>query len=97
MHCTHCDLTTRHGWPVKKAIVDLPISLKGNYKHTSVNSLSPLGHTTPQACGFELISCINKGCMYVCVRPRTRMAALLRRRLAAVSLHLRGRLNVMRF
>ena len=23
-------------------------------------------HTTPQACRFELISCINKGCMYVC-------------------------------
>ena len=23
--------------------------------------------TTPQACSFELISCINKGCMYVCM------------------------------
>ena len=24
------DLSTRHDWPVKKAIVDLPIRLKGN-------------------------------------------------------------------
>ena len=23
-------------------------------------------NTTPQACSFELILCINKGCMYVC-------------------------------
>ena len=37
------DLSTRHDWPVKKAIVDLPIRLKGNSKHTSGNSLSPLG------------------------------------------------------
>ena len=36
------DLSTRHDWPVKKAIVDLPIRLKGNSKHTSGNSLSPL-------------------------------------------------------
>ena len=28
---------------LKKAIVDLPIRLKGNSKHTSGNSLSPLG------------------------------------------------------
>ena len=33
----------RHDWPVKKAIVDLPISLKGNSKRTSGNSLSQLG------------------------------------------------------
>ena len=33
------DLSTRHDWPVKKAIVDLPIRLKGS----SGNSLSPLG------------------------------------------------------
>ena len=32
----------RHDWPVKKAIVDLPIRLKGNSKRTSGNSLSPL-------------------------------------------------------
>ena len=33
----------RHDWPVKNAIVDLPIKMKGNSKHTSVNSLSRLG------------------------------------------------------
>ena len=33
------DLSTRHGWPVKNAIVDLSIRLKV----TSVNSLSSLG------------------------------------------------------
>ena len=37
------DLSTRHDWPVKKAIVDLPIRLKGNSKHTSGNLLSPSG------------------------------------------------------
>ena len=37
----------RHDWPVKtrlkKIIVDLPISMKGNSKRSSGNSLSPLG------------------------------------------------------
>ena len=37
------DLTTHHDWPFKKAIVDLPIRLKGNWKPTSSNSLSLLG------------------------------------------------------
>ena len=37
------DLSTRHDWPVKKAIVKKPISMKGNSKHTSGHSLSPLG------------------------------------------------------
>ena len=37
------DLSTRHGWPVKTIIVDLPIRLKGNSKRPSGNSLSPLG------------------------------------------------------
>ena len=37
------DLSKGHDWPVKKAIVNLPIRLKGNSKHTSGNSLSPLG------------------------------------------------------
>ena len=37
------DFSTRHDWPVKKAITDLPISMKGNLKHTSGNLLSPLG------------------------------------------------------
>ena len=40
------DLSTRHDWPVKKAIVDLPIKMKGNSKRTSGNSLSPLGAQT---------------------------------------------------
>ena len=37
------DLSTRHDWPVKDALVYLPIRLKGNLKHTSGNSLSLLG------------------------------------------------------
>ena len=37
------DLSTRRDWPVKKAIVDLPIRMKGNSKLISGNSLSPLG------------------------------------------------------
>ena len=37
------DLSTCHDWPVKKAIVDLPIRLKGNLKRISGNSLSLLG------------------------------------------------------
>ena len=32
-----CTLSTRHKWPVKNAVVNLPIRLKGN----SANSLSP--------------------------------------------------------
>ena len=36
------DLSTGHDWPVKKAIVNLPIRLKGNSKRNSDNSLSPL-------------------------------------------------------
>ena len=34
---------TYHDGPVKKAIVNLPIRLKGNSKRISGNSLSPLG------------------------------------------------------
>ena len=37
------DLSSRHDWPVKKDIVDLPIRIRGNPKRTSGNSLSPLG------------------------------------------------------
>ena len=37
------DLSTRHDWIVKKAIVDLPIRLKGNLKRISGKLLSPLG------------------------------------------------------
>ena len=36
------DSTTHHDWPVKRAIVDLPIRLKGNWKPTSGNLLSLL-------------------------------------------------------
>ena len=32
-----------HGWPVNKSIVNLPITLKGNSKRISGNSLSILG------------------------------------------------------
>ena len=32
-----------HDWPVKKAIIKLPIRMKGNLKRTSGNSLNPLG------------------------------------------------------
>ena len=33
----------RHDWPVNKAIVDLPISLRGNSKGTVGNSSSLMG------------------------------------------------------
>ena len=36
------DLSTLHDWPVKNAIVDLPIRVKENSKHSSGNSLSLL-------------------------------------------------------
>ena len=39
----HQDLSTRHDWPLKKAIVDLPIRMKGNLTRTSDNSLNPVG------------------------------------------------------
>ena len=37
------DLSTHHDWSVKKAIVDLPNSMKGNSKRPSSNLLSRLG------------------------------------------------------
>ena len=37
------DLSKRHDWPAKKAMVHLPISLKGNSERISGNSLSPFG------------------------------------------------------
>ena len=37
------DWSTRHYWPVKKAIVDLRIRLEGNLKRISGNLLRPLG------------------------------------------------------
>ena len=36
------DLRTLYDWTFKKAIVDLLIKMKGNFKRTSSNSLSPL-------------------------------------------------------
>ena len=36
------DMSTRHDWPVKKAIVDLPIRIQRNSKHISGDSLIPL-------------------------------------------------------
>ena len=38
----YLDLSTRHDWPVKNAIVDLPIRLKGHLKRISGNLLRPL-------------------------------------------------------
>ena len=37
------DLSTRFDWSVKKAIVNLPIRLKGNSPFRRDNSLCPLG------------------------------------------------------
>ena len=37
------EASTCHDWPVEKAIVDLPVSLKENSKRVSGNSSSPLG------------------------------------------------------
>ena len=40
------DLSMHHDWPVKKAMVNLPVRLKGNLKCISGNLLSPLGPRT---------------------------------------------------
>ena len=37
------DFSTRHDWPVKEAIANSPIILKGSSKHTFGNSLNPVG------------------------------------------------------
>ena len=39
----YLNLSTRHDWTVKNAMVDLPIQMKENSKRSSGNSLSPLG------------------------------------------------------
>ena len=39
----YLDLSARHDWSVKNAIVDLPNRLKKNLKFTSGNLFSPLG------------------------------------------------------
>ena len=43
MPALYQDLSAHHDWPVKNAIVDLPVSLTGNLKRIFGNSLSPLG------------------------------------------------------
>ena len=48
------DLLTCHDWPVKKAIVDLPIKMKENSKHTSGNSFKSVW--SPQQ-EYELHRC----------------------------------------
>ena len=40
------DLSMHHDWPVKKAMVNLPVRLKGNLKCISGNLLSLLGPRT---------------------------------------------------
>ena len=40
------DLTTHHDWPVKHAIVVLPIEMKGNSKHTFLGCWVRLGPRT---------------------------------------------------
>ena len=47
------DLSKRHDWPVKKAIVRLPISLKENSERISGNSLSPLGRGGGGGGGYQ--------------------------------------------
>ena len=42
-HLCTPDLSTRHDWPVKNAIVDSPIRMKRKAKRSSGNSLRPLG------------------------------------------------------
>ena len=37
------DVSTRHDWPVKNAIVESPIRLERHSKRICGNSLSPLG------------------------------------------------------
>ena len=37
------DLSTPHGWLLKKPLFDWPVRWKGNSKRISCNSLSPLG------------------------------------------------------
>ena len=60
----YLDLSTRYDWPVKKAIVDLPIKVKGNLERTSGNWLSPLGAQNKDI-GSASLDVINQG-NYVC-------------------------------
>ena len=60
----YLDLSTRHDWPVKNAIFDLPIILKGKLKRTSGNWLSPLGAQNKDI-GWAPLNVANQG-NYVC-------------------------------
>ena len=59
------DFSTRHDWPVKNAIVDLPIRLRENSRRVSGNLLSPL-----RAMNKDIARCFadvtNGGLDYVC-------------------------------
>ena len=46
------DLSTLHVWPLKKAIVDLSIKMKGTPKRSSGNSSSPLAPEQGYRCCF---------------------------------------------
>ena len=58
------DLSTRHDWPVKNAIVYLPIKMKGTSKRTSGNLLSPLGAQNKNT-GAASQTLLTE-CAYVC-------------------------------
>ena len=60
----YLDLSTRHDWLVKNAVVDLPIRLTGNSKRSFGNSFSPFGAQKKVACSagvfFERAICLRK-------------------------------------
>ena len=63
------DLSMCYDWPVKKAIVDLPIKMKGNWKYISGNSLSLLvaqnkGISTASQTLLTEVTC--KLCLWQC-------------------------------
>ena len=49
------DLSTQHDWPVKKAIVNLPIRLKGNSKRISGNCLRAKNKVSVRRCQRYLL------------------------------------------
>ena len=59
------DLSTRHDWPVKKGIVHLPIRMKGNSKHISGNSSSPLAAQNKDL-GAAALQKLLTGLNYAC-------------------------------
>ena len=73
------DLSERHDWPVKKAIVRLPIRLKGNSERISGNSLSPLwgGEQGSRLCFPANPGRYKPGSHDVCVQATVRVATNL--------------------